>query len=191
VIEWLSQLWRDLAPWLVELAIIVVFVAWAVGAYNRLMRLRNQIGAAWRQIDEQLLRRHQLLGPLLDALAEPMAEEAATLDKLRAASEQVLQRARALTLRPHDARLLSAWQLAEAEMGSPLARLLALLDLQPSLHADPAVAQPRADLAELGPRISYLRQLYNDAASTYNASVRQFPTWLLARLFGFQPAGMA
>jgi LemA protein len=42
---------------------------------------------------------------------------------------------------------------------------------------------------EREPRLAFARQLFNDAAQTYDAALVQFPTRLLVRLFGFGPAG--
>lgn len=43
------------------LALGATVLFWAVGAYNRLVRLRNEIANAFAQIDVQLKRRHDLI----------------------------------------------------------------------------------------------------------------------------------
>ena len=40
------------------IALLLVALAWAVFAFNRLVRLRNQVKAGWSDIDVQLMRRH-------------------------------------------------------------------------------------------------------------------------------------
>ncbi|HEY6133161.1 MAG TPA: LemA family protein, partial [Rubrivivax sp.] len=64
-----------------------VLVFWMVGAYNRLVRLRNGIGAAWAQVDKQLNRRAQALPVLLAALREPMSAEGPALDAVAVAQQ--------------------------------------------------------------------------------------------------------
>jgi LemA protein len=62
-------------------------------------------------------------------------------------------------------------------------RLLALSDAQPALAAH------AAGLRDAQQRIDFARRLFNDAVSAYNDAARQFPTRIVARLFGFGPAG--
>ena len=80
---------------------------------------------------------------------------------------------------------------ALAQLDSTLARLLALLDQQPDLRAEPAVAAGLRELHDVDLRLAFARQLFNEAVQTYNAAARQFPTRLLTRLYGFGTAGPA
>ncbi|MBN8494010.1 MAG: LemA family protein, partial [Burkholderiales bacterium] len=52
-----------------------------------------------------------------------------------------------------------------------------------------AAIEPLGVLQESAQRIGFARQLFNDAVHAYNEAVRQFPTRLLTRLFGFGAAG--
>jgi LemA protein len=84
---------------------------------------------------------------------------------------------------------MAAWaqtlSAAEATLAAALARVLALQEQRPSL----AAIEPLAVLQESAQRIGFARQLFNDAVHAYNEAVRQFPTRLLSRLFGFGNAG--
>lgn len=182
-----SLLLPDLGTWLARLAVVAVLLFWMVGAYNRLMRHRNALAAAWGQIDELLTRRAAALEALVAPLQEPLVDEATTLQALAQAQERQQQAARAVRARPANAAALQAWALAEAELGSPLARLQALLDQHPELAGTEAVKPQRQLLQELAPRLGYARQVFNDAADTYNSAVEEFPTRLLTQLFGFRP----
>jgi LemA protein len=167
-----------------------VMVFWMVGAYNRLVALRNAIGAAWGQVDEQLQRRHGLLQSLLEALRMPLAEEAEALEAMQGALLQVQAAAEALRARPVAASPAAVLLTAEEVLGGALARLLALLEHHPALRDDmPEVAQPLQALRELEPRLAFARQLFNEAAVGYNEAARQFPTRLLTRMYGFGTAG--
>ena len=173
--------------WLVRAVLLAVLLFWVVGAYNRLTRLRGAIGAAWGQIDEQLARRAAALDSLLELVREPLADEVTTLSALAAAQERQQQAARAVRAKPHLATALQAWQLAESELASPLARLQALLEHRRDFEGAEAVRPLIRQLVELVPRMSYARQGFNDAAAAYNAAVAEFPTRLLQRPFGFRP----
>ena len=66
---------------LVFIIIVVVGVAlWIMGAYNRLVRLRNQIDNAWAQIDVQLKRRHDLIPNLVETVKGYAKHERGTLE---------------------------------------------------------------------------------------------------------------
>ena len=46
---------------LVLLAVLALLAFWVIGAYNGLIALKNQVANAWKQIDVQLKRRHDLI----------------------------------------------------------------------------------------------------------------------------------
>jgi LemA protein len=175
---------------LAVLLVGAVLVFWMVGAYNRLVALRNAIGAAWAQVDEQLQRRHGLLQSLLEALRTPLAEEAEALEAMQGALLQLQAAAEAVRARPVVASPTAVLLTAEEVLGGATARLLALLEHHPALRDEtPEVAQPLQALKELEPRLTFARQLFNEAAQAYNGAARQFPTSLLTRMYGFGTAG--
>lgn len=180
-------LWSTrLGGWLLELALIFLLLFWMVGAYNRLMRLRQAVGAAWLQIDDLLTRRAVALDALLGAVQEPLTAESGSLQALRQAHESQRQAALAVRVRPSRTALLKGWVEAELALASPLARLNALVELHPELGSVEAVQANRKTLAELAQRLGYARQLFNDAAEAHNTAIGEFPTRLLTRLFGFR-----
>ncbi len=162
-----------------------LLIFWMLGAYNRLVALRNDIIGAWAQVDEPLQRRSMAILALADGLRGPLADEAGALDALRHAQAQLQAAADALRRRPALAARAQAFGTAEAGLAAALARLLALLEQRPGLRE----AEPLAALHESMQRIGFARQLFNDAVHRYNEAVRQFPTRLLTRLFGFGTAG--
>lgn len=60
---------------IIILAVVVFFALWAVGIYNRLVQLRNQVNNAWSQIDVQLQRRYDLIPNLIEAVKGYMSYE--------------------------------------------------------------------------------------------------------------------
>ena len=166
-----------------------VIVFWMVGAYNRLVRLRNDIGAAWAQIDKQLGRRAQALPVLLAALREPMGAEGPALDAVAAAQQHLQSAADALRPGPVQADAATALAGASVRLDATLARLLALLDQHPALREDAVVAKSLRELHDADLRLAFARQLFNDAGLVYDRAARQFPTRLLSRLYNFSAAG--
>ena len=81
------------------LAIIALFIFWAVGVYNRLVKLRNEIANAFAQIDVQLKRRHDLIPNLVEVARKYMSHERETLERVTAARAQAMAAADLVVLK--------------------------------------------------------------------------------------------
>ena len=179
--------------WLFQLALLAIVVGWLVGAYNRLVRLRNAIVTAWEQIVAALVRRSDAMTAVAAAVREPLAAEAATLQALAEADAKL--RTAADGVRQSRGRIadVSLWVTAEAALSSPASRLRALIELQPALLAEPPhgeqLAPALAAWREAEPRIQFARQGFNDAVDRYNRAIHQWPTRLVSMLFRFRPGG--
>lgn len=173
----------------IALAVAAVLVFWMVGAYNRLVRLRNDIGAGWAQFDAQLQRRALALPQLLAPLEAAMQAERPALEAVRVAESAVRQAADGLRSSPVQPDRAVALMVGLAQLDSALARLLALLDQHPELRALDDVASALRELHDVDLRLAFARQLFNTACEAYNEALDQFPTRLLAGFFRFSPAG--
>ena len=178
----------SLSGWTV-LALVALLVFWALGAYNRLVGLRQAIAAAWQQVHTLLRQRGDAVAPLVGALREPLAAESASLDALLSAQAQVTAAADALGARPALPELAGAMAKAEQAMTASSSRVLALLELSPALAGDERVAPHLATLKDTMTGLAFARQLFNDAAQRYDEAIAQFPTRLLTGMFGFRAAG--
>ena len=170
------------------LSVVALLGFWMRGAYRRLAGLRKAIGAAWKPFDAALGERAEALKALVGALRTPLASEHAALDAVMTAQGQGVAAAGALrgrALAPERARALGD---AEAALASASARLLSLVELHPSALADSAVAGHIESLRDIGPRLDFARQVFNEAVQAYNDALRQFPTRLLARLLRLRVA---
>ena len=172
---------------LLLIACAALLIFWMLGAYNRLVALRNAISGAWAQVDEPLQRRAQAIAPLVDGLREALPGEQGALDALLAAQATLQRAADAMRAAPAQGARAAALAAAEAALAAAQARLLALLEPHPAV-AD-AQALPLAALQDATRRLAFARQLFNDAVQAYNDAVQQLPTRLLSRLFGFVAAG--
>ncbi len=72
--------------WIVVLVIVAVVVFWVVGAYNRLVSLRNKFKNAFAQIDVQLKRRYDLIPNLVETAKGYMKHERETLEAVISAA---------------------------------------------------------------------------------------------------------
>lgn len=165
------------------MAVSAVLVFWAVGAYNRLMRLRNIVQQGFDPVHQQLRLRHELLQRQIETLRATLPECAATLSALQAAAAQLQAASAHARAFPAASSALDSLRLAEVILLDTRARLPAL---EP---ADTDLAALSHELAAVEVALKMARAQFNDAVMEYNHAVRQFPTWLLAGLFAFRVAG--
>lgn len=171
------------------LAGAALLVFWMVGAYNRLVALRNGIGEAWAKVDEALRQRAAAAEPLLAALQQPLAAEHGALASLQAALAELQRRATVMGHKPVVEAHAAAWVAAESQLAAATSRVFALVDLNAELRNQASVAAEAARWRDAQQRLAFARTLFNEAAAAYNEAITLFPTRLLLPLFGFGRAG--
>ncbi len=169
--------------------LLAVLGLWTLGVHNRITALRAAILSAWVPLDQTLALRAQALAGLLQAVAGPLASEAAAVEAVSGAQAQVLAATEALRRRPVAQDTVADLSKADAVLAAVLVRLVSLVEQQSSLLGDVSVQSALRSLRDLPPRLVFARQMFNDAGSAYNAATQQFPTRLLASLLRFGLAG--
>ncbi len=160
------------------LLIAVAFFAaiWAIWRYNNLVLLKNQVANAWKQIDVQLKRRHDLIPNLIASVKGEMQFEQDTLEKvIRARNTAVSARGVADTADKENA------------LTQTLSRLFALAENYPNLKANESVRALMEELSSTENKIGFARQFYNDLATRFNTAQQVFPDSFIAQTFKFQP----
>ena len=175
---------------LITIATIAVLIFWSVGAYNRLVRLRNIIANAFGQIDVQLKRRYDLIPNLVEAAKKYISHERETLEAVTAARAQAQSASNAARSRPANAQAVTALAVAEQALSSSLGSLFALNEAYPELKADQTIRSLSEELTSTENKVTFARQAFNDAVLDYNNAQGQFPAVLLAKLFSFAPSAM-
>src|SRR5207237_3143132 len=90
-----------------------LLVFWVVGAYNRMVRLRNELVARFAAVDERYRQRHALLNSQLDLLATVLAAAAPRLEALRAACRQADAAREHARVRPGAASAVTSLRVAD------------------------------------------------------------------------------
>jgi LemA protein len=162
-------------PTLLSVLFVAVWVFWSVGAYNRLVGLRNELLRCFAPVDDQLRARQALLQRWADGLE---GTDAPTLESFRAACQQIEAASQHARAHPARASALTSLRLADEILAQARGRLPACAD-----------AGLAAALAEADTTLAFSRRQFNEAALAYNRAVAQFPTWVLSGLFGFRKAG--
>ncbi len=157
--------------------ILVVVAVWALTAYNKLVRQRNQVDASWAQIDVQLKRRYDLIPNLVETVKGYAAHERGTLDAvIQARNSAVAVSGQGPAGRAD----------AENMLSQTLGRLFALAEAYPNLKANENFAALQGELANTEDKIAYARQFYNASVQTYNTSIQSIPTNVVAGIGGFR-----
>lgn len=158
----------------IALAFLVLLISWAIWSYNHLIALKNHVANAWKQIDVQLKRRHDLIPNLVSTVKGMMSFEQETLEKV------VQARSAAMGAQsPRD--VISA----ESALTSALGKFFVLVESYPELKSNQNVLHLQEELSSTENKITFARQLYNDLATQYNTMQQQFPTNLIAGKMGF------
>jgi len=160
-----------------SLVVLAVLALGAIVVFNRLIADRNQVRAAWSDIDVQLTRRYDLTPQLVSAVqayADYERSTLATITELRSRAE-------------HAARLADRARL-EDELGGQIERLLALQEAYPELKASENFVQLQRDLVAIEDHLQYARRFYNGAVRQLNTRIEHFPELIVARLAGFRLA---
>jgi LemA protein len=159
----------------VIIGVIVLLILFLWFGYNKLVRLRNQVEAAWSQIDVQLKRRYDLIPNLVETVKGYAAHERETLEAVTAARQQAIA-----------ADGVENQAQAENMLTSALRQLFAVSEAYPDLKANQNFLALQEELTGTEGRIAFARQFYNERVLVYDNALEQVPTNLLAGMFNFE-----
>ncbi len=175
----------EIAAW----AVAAVLLFWVVGAYNRLVGLRNEIARAFAPVDAQIRQRHQMIEQWLEALRPLLPPESQAVEAVQAASGQLLAACDVVRARPSAARPMASLRLAEETLAEARHRMRADMPAKPEMLAGPGATALAGELAAADSALGFARRQFNEATQSYNDALDQFPTWVIAGVFRFRGAG--
>jgi LemA protein len=164
---------------IIILIIAAVLVIWAVGIYNRLVKLRNNRENAFADIDVQLKQRHDLIPQLVETVKGYAKHEKTTLENV------INLRNAAAGARTVDDKIA-----AENQLNSALAGLKITLEAYPDLKANQNFLQLQAEMSDIENKLSAVRRFFNSATKELNNAVETFPSNVFAGMFGFKKEPM-
>ena len=169
---------------IIVLVIIAVVAIWGITGYNGLVKADEALNTAWSNVENQYQRRADLIPNLVNTVKGYAEHEKETLDAVVAARTRATQvTVDAENLTPEK---LQEYQKIQNEVGAALGRLLAVAEAYPDLKANTNFLELQAQLEGTENRISVERRNFNEAAKSYNTSIRTFPRSILAGMFGFE-----
>jgi LemA protein len=170
--------------WIVIGGIILVLGATVVGIYNKLIAFKNRYQNAFAQIEVQLKRRYDLIPNLVETVKGYMSHERETLEAVIQARNQAVSGLQRAASDPGDPKAIQNLASAEGVLSGAMGRLLALAEAYPDLKASENMKQLTEELTSTENKVSFSRQAFNDAVTTYNIYRQSFPPVIFAGMFG-------
>lgn len=149
----------------------------AVGSYNNLVRGKLEVDNKWAQVDNQLQRRNDLIGNLVESVKGVAIQEQTVFGEIAAARAAM-----------SGAKGPTASIAAAQGMDSAISRLLVVMENYPQLRSNEQFSQLMDEIAGTENRIATERMRYNDQVKTYNGLVQMFPGNIFAGIFHFSAA---
>ncbi len=159
---------------LIVIVLVVLVLAWLIGIYNGLIRLRNQVENAWAQIDVQLKRRYDLIPNLVETVKGYAKHESGTFEKVTQARNMAM-----------NATSVAEKAQAENILSGTLKSLFAVAEAYPELKANQNFLALQEELTSTENKIAFSRQFYNDSVMTFNTRLQVFPVNVIAGAFHF------
>jgi LemA protein len=159
------------------LALLAIFALAVIVIYNSLVRLNVQAGNAWADIDVQLKRRHDLIPNIVETVKGYAGHERQTLEAVISARNRAVA--------AQGAGPAERGQ-AEGVLAGALRGLFALAESYPQLRATENFGQLQATLAQIEEAVQNARRYYNAVVRDLNTRIQQFPSNLVAGVFGFK-----
>lgn len=152
--------------------------------YNTLQREDESIKSAWSEVLNQYQRRYDLIPNLVNTVKGFAEQEKDVLLGVATARSSV----GAIKATPelvNDPKAFQKFIEAQNQLQGALSRLLLVAEQYPNLKSDTLFRDLTAQLEGTENRIAVARNRYIKAVQSYNVTVREFPTNLTAKMFGY------
>jgi len=159
---------------IVLLVIILGIGGFVAMLYNRLVALRQNRENAYADIDVQLRQRFDLIPNLLETVKGFAAHE-----------KDVFEEVTKMRAKVQDADTQGERLQAEGMLGKAMLNVMAVAENYPELKSDQNFQKLMAELSDIENKIAAARRFFNNATSELNTAVEQFPSNIVANVFGF------
>lgn len=170
--------------WLTWIAGIVILALTQSCGYNRTVGLEESVDGQWANVENVYQRRADLIPNLVNVVKGYASHEKETLTAV------IEARAKATSVNIDASKLNAAsmqqFQQAQNGLSSALSKLMVVVERYPDLKANQNFLELQAQLEGTENRIAVERRKYNEAARTYNTSIRKFPFIIWNSFFGFE-----
>ncbi|MBC7683907.1 MAG: LemA family protein [Bdellovibrionales bacterium] len=166
------------------LCALLITTALSGCGYNAFQTKDESTKAAWGEVVNQYQRRADLIPNLVNTVKGYASHEKDTLEavtRARAAATSMQVTPEVL----NNPAAFAKFQQVQGELSSALSRLMVVTEAYPDLKANANFRDLQSQLEGTENRITVARQRYITTVQDYNVQVRQFPTNLTAKMFGY------
>lgn len=128
--------------WIIVLVLVVIVIGAAWGRYNSMVSLDENVKTARSQVENQYQRRADLVPNLVATVQGIANQERIVFTQVVEARAKVGQ----VTVQAGDAQSLAAYQQVQNQLGSSLARLLAIVENYPDIKSNQNFLELQAQL---------------------------------------------
>ncbi len=164
--------------WQIVVIVVLIAVLVSIGSFvstrNNLVRKKEQVNAAWSQVDVVIQRRADLIPNLVNTVKGFAAHETVVFGDVDRAREALL-----------NAHTPASRIQANSQLDGALGRLLAVVENYPQLRSNENFLELQDQLEGTENRIAVERRRYNLAVQDYNTYLGLFPNNLVASMEGF------
>ena len=153
--------------------------------YNEFQAKDEQVKASWAEVLNQYKRRADLIPNLVATVQGYASQEKSVLLGVTEARAKV----GSVQVTPetvNDPQKMQQFVQAQGQLTGALSRLLVVAENYPQLKSDANFRELQAQLEGTENRITTARNRFIKATQDYNILVRQFPTNLTAKMFGYR-----
>ncbi len=175
---------KGLIVFLAILGVLAVTALFFSGTYNGLVRAEETVKQAWAQVENVYQRRLDLIPNLVETVKGYAAHEKSTFVEVTEARAKAAGALSGGVI--NDPAKFQQFQESQTALSSALSRLMVVVEKYPDLKANENFLALQTQLEGTENRISVERGRFNEAAQAFNTQLRQFPTNLLAGMFGFK-----
>lgn len=161
---------------IIPIALVAVVGIYLWVTYNGLVTLNVRVQEAWSDITVQLKRRADLIPNLIESVKGYAAHEKQVFQDVTEARSNVIN---ATEKGPE------ATAKAENQFEQALKSLFAVAEAYPQLRATENFQQLSAELVDTEDKIQASRRFYNGGVRDLNTKAQQFPSNIVAKMFGF------
>jgi len=156
--------------------VVIGVLAFFIGVYNTLVRLKNDIKKSFANIDVLLKQRSDELPKLIASVKGYMKHEKSTLAELTKARTDFLK-----------AKTLAQKARADDIISGALKTIFAVAENYPNLKANENFIQLQGRISGIENELADRREFYNDSVNTYNIRIQSIPDVFIARMLAYTP----
>ena len=167
-----------MAPLIILGLILGLPLIWLLANYNRFVRVQQHLRESWADIDVEMKRRYDLIPNLVQTVKGYANHEREVLERV----VELRNQAQAST------GTAAEQAVDETALQLGMKQLFAVAEAYPDLKADVHFMALQKELANTEDRIAASRRFFNGNVRDMNQLREQFPTNIIAGMFGFEEA---